>query len=355
MARSHSLKVSDIRRETMDCVSVAFEIPASLAAEYAFKPGQYLTLLLNVNGEELRRSYSICSSPYDDPELRVAVKRVKGGKGSNYINSELKVGDMLEVMTPMGNFQSRLDPVNRKKYFLFAGGSGITPMLSIIRSVLKQEANSEILLFYGNLNEESTIFYQALNELAKSFPGKLKLHYIFEEPSAATDTVHSGRLSREKVLELFDSFCGLGFNHEYFICGPGPVMDNVLQVLTEKKVPREQIHIEYFTGVLPGKEEKKDKGPDILSRVTVSMYGIETSFELNTHGKSILDAALEAGVDVPFACKGAVCCTCRGKVLEGKVKMDQNYALTEAEVAQGYILTCQSHPMTPVVKVDYDS
>ena len=355
MARFHTLKVADIRRETADCVSVAFEVPEYLKPEYKFIQGQYLTLKLKVNGEEIRRSYSICSGTVGDSELRVAVKRVKDGKASGYINEVLKTGDGIEVMTPMGNFHSRLSPDNAKKYFLFAGGSGITPMLSIIRSVLNTEKKSVIRLFYGNLDEASTIFYHDITELEKSSGGKLKVYFIFDKPAGKTEPLLTGILSQEKVRALFDSFCGIGLNHEYFVCGPGPMMDNVKKVIEEKKVPASQFHIEYFTAVTEAVKSTVPEAEVVTSKVTVSMYGIETSFELRSDGKCILDAALDAGVDVPFACKGAVCCTCRGKILEGKVKMDQNFALTESEGAEGFILTCQSHPLTPVVKVDYDS
>lgn len=354
MTRFHSLKVADVRQETKDCVSVAFDIPPDLKKEYAFIQGQYVTLKLKVNGEEIRRSYSICSSPVADHELRVAIKRVKGGKGSNFINDQLKKGDAVEVMTPMGNFYSTVDPSNRKNYFLFAGGSGITPMLSIIRTVLHTEKDSQLTLFYGNLDEESTIFYKELNALVASAGGKLKVHYVFDKPKSTTDALHTGMLTVEKVHELYRSFCGNGMNHEYFVCGPGPMMENVKTVVQEHKVPSHQFHIEYFTSVSDA-PVKEDSGPVVHAKVTVSMYGMETTFDLASNGKSVLDAALEAGVDVPFACKGAVCCTCRGKVLDGKVKMDRNFALTDAEVDEGYVLTCQSHPITEKVRIDYDS
>ncbi|MCC7303600.1 MAG: 2Fe-2S iron-sulfur cluster binding domain-containing protein [Bacteroidia bacterium] len=353
MAAFNKLRVTDIRQETKDCVSVAVEVPAGLKDQYRYIQGQYLTLKLNVNGEEIRRSYSICSSPVADSELRIAVKRVKGGKVSNYLNDHLKKGDELEVMTPMGSFYTPLDPANKKKYFLFAGGSGITPMFSILRSVLFAEPNSSVILFYGNTDEVHTIFRHALNEIEEKSGGRLKIHYLYEHPKEACDALHTGMLTREKAAELFERFCGVGFNHEYFVCGPGPMMENVKSVIMDQKVPAHQFHIEYFSSAQ--ESAAKEMNPSLTAQVTVSMYGIETHFELDSNGKSILDAALDAGVDVPFACKGAVCCTCRGKLLEGKVKMDKNFALTDAEVAQGFILTCQSHPLTPVVRIDYDS
>ena len=228
-------------------------------------------------------------------------------------------------------------------------------MLSIIRSVLHLEKNSSVTLFYGNLDEKSTIFYQVLKDLAGGSNGKLKVHYIFDKPAAKVEPLFTGMLTQEKVTALFNTYCGAGLNHEYFVCGPGPMMDNVKAVIEATKVPASQFHIEYFTAAVPTTKPVVPEGEVITAKVTVSMYGIETAFVLRSDGKSVLDAALAAGVDVPFACKGAVCCTCRGKIIEGKVRMDQNFALTDNEVAEGFILTCQSHPLTPILKVDYDS
>jgi len=355
MARFHKLKVKDIRRETVDCVSVSFEVPANLKEEYRFLPGQYLTIKIPVTGEDIRRSYSICSGPFEEEELRVAIKKVKGGKGSGFLNESLKNGQEIEVMIPMGNFHSPLSASNRKKYFLFAGGSGITPMLSIIKAVLRIEQGSELTLFYGNLDPAATIFKRELDSIAASSVNRLHLHYIYENAPVDHHPLCKGRMDVDRVRAIFDAFSGNGLNHEFFICGPGPMMDNVMKILQEKKTPATQTHIEYFTAAVQADTVKTNAGPSLSSRVTVSLYGIETTFELSSHGKSVLDAALDAGVDVPFACKGAVCCTCRGRLLEGKVKMDQNFALTESEVEAGYILTCQSHPQTAVLRIDYDA
>lgn len=353
MAHFHKLKVSDIRKETADCVSVAFDVPAGLKSEYKFIQGQYLTLKLFVNGEEVRRSYSICSSPLEN-EMRVAVKKVKGGKGSNFINDNLKTGNEVEVMTPMGGFHSPMNALHKKNYSLFAGGSGITPMLSIIKTVLESEPNSSLILFYGNLNEEATIFKKQLNELAQKNSSRFKLFYVFDKPANAIDELYKGIITKEKAKVLFEKHVSASADNEFFICGPKPMMDNVRETLEEKKIDKARIHIEYFTSSVDAPEKSVSPFEKITAKVTVSQYGIETSFQLSSDGKSILDAAIEAGVDAPFACKGAVCATCRGKVLEGKVHMNKNFALTDSEVAEGYILTCQSHPLTPVVKVDYD-
>lgn len=356
MARFHKLKVSDVRKETADCVSIAFNVSPELKEEFKYIQGQYLTFKLMVNGEEIRRSYSLCSAPAE-PELRVAIKRVKDGRGSNFLCSNVKTGDEMEIMTPMGNFYSPLNPSNKKNYVLFAGGSGITPMFSIIKTVLKAEPNSTIQLFYGNLNEESTIFKKQLDEIAAANADRLSVVYILDKPASAIDDLHKGMMTADKVKALVAKYIDLKKPNEFFICGPGPMMENAKNVLEGSGVDKKTIHIEYFTAVIEA--TKKEDAPvttggGALSQVTVIMDGQETTMQLGEKGKVILDAALDAGVDVPYACKGAVCCTCRAKVLEGKVKMDNNFALTDSEVKDGYILTCQSHPLTPVVKVDYD-
>ena len=357
MAKFYSLKVSDIRRETNDAVSVAFEVPATLWPEYQYKQGQYLTLKLNVNGEEIRRSYSICTSPFSEKELRVAIKEVKAGRGSTFVNRHLKVGDSVEVMTPMGNFTSVLSGSAQKHYVLFAGGSGITPMMSILKSVLYIEKQSSITLIYANRDEDNAIFKKEIDKIAADNADRFKVIYVYDSPKQNLADLYKGLMSKEKVKAIVDAHVPIKPNNEYFICGPGPMMENVKEVLEALKIEKEKIHIEYFTAVLEtlAKAEQQVVGADVVSKVTVLQYGVETTFDLKTSGPTILDAATDAGVDAPFSCKGAVCCTCRAKVLEGKVKMDANFALTDAEVEQGFILTCQSHPLTEKVVVDYDA
>lgn len=354
MARFHTLKVKDIKRETAEAVSVAFEIPPQQQPEYQFKQGQYITLKMTIGGEEIRRSYSLCSSPYEK-ELRVAIKAVKGGKMSTYINSELKVGTSVDVMTPMGSFYSVLSGGNKKNYLLFAGGSGITPMMSITKSVLYVEKQSTVTLIYANKNEESAIFRNELDALVSAHPN-LKVVFVFDMPVTQISELQTGLITSEKAKALIENFGGLNAD-EYFICGPGPMMENVKSSLENLKIAKEKIHIEYFTAVIDAvnKAENNAIGADVKSKITVLQYGIETNFELKTSSISLLDAAIEAGVDAPFSCKGAVCCTCRAKVLEGKVKMDANFALTDAEVEEGFILTCQAHPLTEKVVIDYDA
>lgn len=356
MARFHTLKVKDIKRETSDAVSVAFDIPALQQPEYQFKQGQYITLKLNINGEELRRSYSICTSPYSEKELRVAVKEVNGGKASTFINRNLKVGDSMEVMTPMGNFYSSLSGGNKKHYVLFAGGSGITPMLSILKSVLYVEKQSTVTLIYANKNETATIFKNEIDTLAQ-VNNNLKVVYVFEQPENKISDLQTGIITPEKALALAENFASVNAD-EYFICGPGPMMENVKTTLEKLKITKEKIKIEYFSSVIDAVNKAENAGAggaNVNAEITVLQYGIETNFKLETGGISILDASIEAGVDAPFSCKGAVCCTCRAKVIEGKVKMDANFALTDAEVEEGYVLTCQAHPITEKVIVDFDA
>ena len=357
MARFHSLKVKDIRRETADAVSIAFDIPLAIQHEYQFKQGQYITVKLQVNGEELRRSYSICTSPYSEKELRVAVKEVKDGRASTLMNRNWKVGDVVEVMTPMGNFSSILSGNNKKNYVLFAGGSGITPMMSILKSVLYIEKQSTITLVYANRDEASVIFNADIQKIVSENADRLKVLNVYDAPNTEVSDLQKGLLTVERVKAIIENYGGVNAD-EYFICGPGPMMENIKQALESLKIAKEKIHIEYFNAVVEAVNKaagNEATGAPVNSEVTVIQYGIETQMKLNTTGLTILDAAIDAGVDAPFSCKGAVCCTCRAKVIEGKVKMDNNFALTDAEVEEGFILTCQAHPLTEKVIIDFDA
>lgn len=356
MAKFHPLKVADIRKETSDSVSVAFEIPAPFVNEYQYTQGQYVTIKMMHAGEEIRRSYSLCSSPIADSDFRIAAKKVKDGRMSVALNDTIKVGDVLEVMTPMGNFYN-INSSENKNIVLFAGGSGITPMLSIVKTLLVQDKNSTITLFYGNQNLESTIFRTELEDLASKHADRFKLILILAEAPSNHPILYTGMMTIDKVKALIENHVGLNLDNEFFICGPTPMMKNVEETLHQFQIRKEKIHLEYFTATLDANKDTPSiaaPSEKIVSQITVILDGDETTFELASDGKNILDAAMDQDVDVPFSCKGAVCCTCRAKVLEGKVHMKANYALTEDEVAEGFILTCQSHPLTPVVIVDYD-
>jgi len=357
MARFHTLKVKDIRRETVDAVSIAFDIPLAIQHEYQFKQGQYITVKLNVNGEELRRSYSICTSPYSEKELRVAVKEVQDGRASTLMNRTWKVGDAVEVMTPMGNFSSILSGNNKKHYVLFAGGSGITPMMSILKSVLYIEKQSNVTLVYANRNEDSVIFKTEIEKIVSENADRVKVLNVYDTPKTQVSDLQKGLLSVDRVKAIVENYGGVNAD-EYFICGPGPMMENIKQALEGLNIAKEKVHIEYFSAVADAVAKAEGNvvtGADVNSEVTVIQYGIETTMKLNTAGLTILDAAIDAGVDAPFSCKGAVCCTCRAKVIEGKAKMDANFALTDAEVEDGFILTCQAHPLTEKLIVDFDA
>lgn len=358
MAKFHQLMVSEVRKETDDCVSIAFEIPPELKEEYKFTQGQYLTLKLMMNGEELRRTYSICSSPLSESELRIASKRIKNGKVSNFLFEKLKPGDGIEVMTPMGSFFAPLNPAQPKKYLMFAGGSGITPIFSILKTVLHAEPASKISLFYANRDERSIIFRHQLDILEKYYYGRLEIFHILENPSEKNENIFTGILTEEKTEELLKKYTDIKSINECFICGPPPMMKNIKSTLEKFNVDEQLIHLEYFSAVMEdlAKAEKKEipEIPSMSSRVTVILDGVETSFELNAKGKSILETAIENDLDVPYACRAGVCSTCKAKLLEGKVKMDINYALTQSEVNLGFILTCQSHPVTEKVVASYD-
>lgn len=354
MAKFNKLKVADIRKETEDCVSISFDVPEKLKKEYNYIQGQYLTLKINDKGEELRRSYSICSSPIDN-ELRIAIKKVKDGRCSNIFNDRVKKGDQIEVMTPMGNFYSELNSKNKKNYILFAGGSGITPMLSIIKTTLQKEQDSNVVLFYGNRDVNSIIFKAQLEQIQQANSPRFKVIHVLEKFPENSSELFNGLLTTEKTKALIENYVDLKKDNEFFICGPGPMMDSVKLGLTHLNVDKSKIHIEYFTTAAEATSKVPDhKLPIIDSTVKVMLDGEEKEFILSSSGDSILDAAINADLDVPFACKGAVCCTCKAKLLEGKVYMEMNYALSDEEVAAGYILTCQSHPITPTVVVDYD-
>ena len=350
------LTVREVRRETNDCVSIAFEIPDTLKNSFQFLQGQYITLKTKIGGEEVRRSYSICSSPLDD-ELRVAVKKVPQGVFSTYANEILKAGDQLDVMPPIGKFFTPLLPEQKKNYVGFAAGSGITPLLSIIKTTLQTEQESTFTLVYGNRNRHSIIFRETLEALKNKYMDRFRLIHILSRET--TDTpLNSGRIDTDKCLVLCDKAIDLQQTDEFFLCGPEEMIFAVKNVLEQQHVPTQKIHFELFTTA--GQQHKKnhqqeediDKGPK--SKITVTLDGISFDFELSQKGDAILDAALKHGADLPYACKGGVCCTCRAKLIEGEVDMEVNYGLEHDEIEQGFILTCQSHPKSEKVVVDFD-
>ncbi len=355
MLHFHPLKVKDIRKETNDCVSISFHIPQELQQVFSYKPGQYLTLKATVNGEETRRSYSLCSAPASG-QWRIAVKKVDGGAFSVYANEQLKAGDTLEVLPPLGHFTTDCHPANKKDYVGFAAGSGITPLLSIVSTVLQTEPGSRFTLVYGNKNRHSIIFREELEALKNRYMERFRvIHVLSREVTDAT--INSGRIDADKCDALFTKFANIQAD-EFFICGPEQMIFCVRDFLLAKGVDKKKVHFELFT--TPGQAQAAatkrnasvDEGPK--SKVTIKLDGRTFDFELSHEGESVLDAALRKGADLPYSCKGGVCCSCRAKLVEGEVDMDVNYALEEDEVKQGFILTCQSHPKTPHVVIDYD-
>ncbi len=354
MSAFYTLKVNAIQRETADSVAISFDVPDELKEKFVFLPGQYLTLKLQLEGAEIRRSYSICSSPLFGEKLGVAVKKVKAGKASTYLNEQLKVGDSLEVMTPMGNFYPSISGNNSKIYYLFAGGSGITPMMSIMKSVLKSEPNSKVNLFYGNESNAAIIFAQHLKQLQNEFPESLQVYHILNQPVSEHHPDFKGIMDAAKNALLVEKFVDMRAKNEFFICGPGPMMDAVVQTLKSKEVAAAQIHVEYFVAPeVSAAPNVSDTAAAIETEATIICDGDEIKLRISPE-QSVLEAALAAGLDAPYACQGGSCCTCRALLVEGKVHMKVNYALLDSEVKEGFILTCQSHALTPTLVVDYD-
>jgi ring-1,2-phenylacetyl-CoA epoxidase subunit PaaE len=352
----HKLKIKEVRKETADCVSVAFEIPAGIQKEFAFTQGQSLTMRTTLNGQEVRRTYSICASPLDN-EWRVAIKKQEGGLFSGFANDQLKKGDELEVMPPVGKFYTELNAANKKNYVAFVAGSGITPVISIIKTTLVTESKSQFTLVYGNRNKNSIIFKEALEGLKDKFLDRFRLIHILSRER--TDSpINSGRIDKQKLEEL-GKLIDYTTADEFFICGPEEMIFCIRDFLQEKSVAKNKIHFELFTtpgekksGVRSRESGVKASGPQ--SKISVKLDGISFDFELGMNEEPILDAALKQGADLPFACKGGVCCTCKAKLLEGEVEMEVHWGLEEEEIRQGYILTCQSHPTTERVVVDFD-
>lgn len=351
----HSLKVRDIKKETPDCISVAFDIPAELKTEFLFDHGQNITIKKTIDGEELRRSYSICTSPFEN-ELRIAIKKVEGGKFSCFANDELKVNDQLDVLPPTGRFNTKLDKENKKQYLAFAAGSGITPVISIIKTTLQAEPASSFTLVFGNKGRSSIIFFEELEGIKNKYLNRFNFINILSREK--TDApLNSGRINTEKLKEL-NKLVDYKSADDIFICGPEEMIFCVKDFLEGTGIDKKKIHFELFT--TPGQKNVTDRtvqhadntGPK--SRITIKLDGRSFDFDLGFDNASILDAALKQGADLPFACKGGVCCTCKAKLLEGEVEMDVNWGLEHEEVEQGFILTCQSHPKTEKVVVDFD-
>ena len=352
----HKLIVDEVRRETADAVSIRFSVPVPLKAAFAFRAGQHLTVRREFGGEDLRRNYSVCVAP-GDGELRIAVKEIAGGVFSSFLNHALRPGDILEVMPPHGSFTWEFDAHARRTYVAFAGGSGITPVLSLLKTALGTELKSHFHLVYGNRLSQSTIFFETLAGLKDRYLDRFQLTHVFED-EADEIALFNGRLDREKCDELLNQFGGARRAAAYFICGPGPMMDATERALLARAVPRELILIERFTAT-PLSREAEEAARDLSAKaagrkMSVTLSGRRFSVVFDAQHGNILDSVRAAGQPAPFACKGGVCATCRAKVTAGRVEMKQNYALSPREVAEGFVLTCQSTPLTDDVALTYD-
>jgi len=352
--RFHRLAVNDIRRETVDAVSMTFIVPRDLADDYRFTPGQYLTLRATLGGEEVRRSYSICSGP-DDGEIRIAVKRIDGGAFSSFVTDELKRGDEIDVMTPTGRFGVLPAPDQARTYVGFAAGSGITPILSIVKGVLAGEPNSRFFLFYGNRTTVGMLFREQLEELKDRFIDRFSLFHVISGEEQDIPILH-GRLDGDKVRILLRSLVPAAQIDHVFICGPTGMSEEIEAACRALGVAENSTHVERFVSGLGGKPRAKAMMPASAPPKAIAALIIDGKRREVpvADGEAILDAALRAGVDLPFACKGGMCSTCRAKLVEGKAEMEINYSLEPWELEAGFILTCQARPLTERVIVDYD-
>ncbi len=354
----HPLKVKKLVSETADAKSVYFDIPENLKSTFEYLPGQYLTLNVKINGEECRRAYSFSSSPITDSDPAVTIKKVDGGKFSTYVNEVLKEGDIIEVMPPMGKFTRITDLNAQNQYFMFAGGSGITPIMSIIKSVLKNEPKSIINLIYANRNKESIIFNDLLNKMHSENSDRLQIYHSLDQAEAGFSG-NTGFLTANLIDSLVKQMAKAGYSPEFYICGPSPLMDLVKNTLAGMGIAQAKIHTEYFTTPTssnkaetptPAKVEENFDGNAVA---LIEFNGREYEVKIKK-GTTILDAAKDADVDPPYACTMGVCTTCRARLIEGSAIMDEREGLSDSEIADGFILTCQAHPTSSKLVLRYE-
>ena len=355
-AHFYPLRVAEIVSETADANSIRFEIPEELRDTFAFKAGQHLTLLTQIDGEEVRRNYSLCTAP-EERDWMVTVKRIGGGVFSNWVGDQLKPGDFVEVMPPHGSFTTEFNATSTRHVVGIAGGSGITPVMSLIRTLLKSESGSRFTLLYGNRDSSSIIFLEELAQLKDRYLDRFELYHFLDAEEGDVD-LFNGMLDRARVDDAIENLIGAPERiSDWFICGPGPMMDAAESALIDRGVGRERIHIERFTADRPLESLVKE-----MADLQTKAAGLTVSVTLDGRTRkvpfsegNILDSARAAGLPAPFACKAGVCATCRAKVISGKVEMAARYGLTDEEVADGYVLTCQSVPDGEGVAVDYDA
>ena len=342
------LIIKEVKRETKDTDSVLFNVPEELKADYTFVAGQYINLKLTLDGTEIRRAYSICSSP-ESGELRIAVKAVKDGAFSQFANTKLKAGDAIEVGKPEGKFTFEPQADRQKNYAAFAAGSGITPIMSILKSVLKNEPKSSFVLVYGNKTPEETIFHQELHDLQLQYVGRLFVHYVFSQ--AKVENALFGRIEKSSVnFVLNNKHKELAFD-KYYLCGPEEMITIVTGVLKEHNVKETTIKFELFTTSC--KENKIEQSLEGHTTITIMVDDEETTFEMSQK-QTVLDAALKKGIDAPYSCQGGICSSCLARVTSGTAEMTKNSILTDKEIASGLILTCQAHPTSERIYIDYD-
>lgn len=354
----HPLRVRSIEPDTAEAVIVSFDVPEELRGVFGFTQGQYLTLRKEIDGQDLRRSYSICAG-VDDGELRVGVRKVQQGVFSNWINSSLKPGDTLQVMAPQGRFFVPIEPKARRHHVGIAGGSGITPILSIMKTVLAREPHSRFTLIYGNRQLRSTMFKEEIEDLKNRYMTRVVLQHVFSDEH--TDVpLNAGVMNREKIAEFLQGLVPAESIDHVYICGPFQMNDEAEAALLDAGVPEERIHIERFglaqspTGTVGAVVHEPQPGDAETARITIVRDGIAREIPFTKGQPSILDAASSAGLEVPYSCTSGVCGTCRAKLLEGEVRMERNFALDKNEVAGGFILTCQAHPLTERVRLSFD-
>ena len=351
----HSLRIKNIKKETPDSVSVTFDVPENLKNEFSFKQGQNITIKKFLDGKEIRRSYSICTSPLDN-ELKVGIKKAFNGLFSTYANTQLKAGEMLDVMSPSGEFYTELHSSNEKKYVAFAAGSGITPVLSIIKTALAVEPKSSFTLVFANKNHSSIMFKDELEALKDKYMDRFSLFHTLTREKMETD-INYGRIDEHKCNRL-KKLISYRLVDEFFICGPIEMTLAIRKFLENEGIDNSKIHYELFTTPVEQKTSLYHptiiKGTDESSDITIKVDGRSFNFNLDYNSNTILDAALADGADLPFSCKGGVCTTCKAKLVEGEIEMEVNYGLEPDEVRAGFILTCQSHPRSKKIVVDYD-
>lgn len=356
MSKYHQLTISEVRRETRDAVSLLLEVPDHERESFRFLPGQHLAMRTDIGGERVTRTYSICAAPHEG-EIRVAIKRDPDGVFSTFANERLQPGDVLEVMPPEGSFVLRFSPENKKHYLAVAAGSGITPIMSMIKEGLAAEPQSTFTLVYGNRSAQNMIFREQLEDLKNAYMGRFTMVPIMSREQTDIELFH-GHIDGDKCRALLRHWIGHGVD-ECMLCGPEPMINAAFETLQEVGVPRERIHFELFTAPGEVHQRRRERATDTrvdhsMVQVQVRVDGQQIDFELAKNTDSILDGGMRAGAELPHSCKSGVCSTCRAKLVEGDVEMDVNYALEDYELEAGYILTCQSLPVSSRVVVDYD-